>query len=106
MGAFSMAHASCNTVAMRRVWLAALCVALIGCSASPEPKKAEVKNEDAPDVFTVNLDTSKGMVAIEAHRDWAPRGSGPDPARIQAQGNAYLEANFPRLDYIRKMTIQ
>src|SRR5712671_4125871 len=83
MGVFSMAHAhafsvhmllACNIVAMRRVCLAALCAALIGCSANPEPKKAEVKNEDAPDVFTVNLDTSKGMVAIEVHRDWAPVG--------------------------------
>src|SRR5205085_2908435 len=59
---------------MRRVCLVGLCAALIGCSANPEPKKAEVKNEDAPDVFTVNLDTSKGMVAIEVHRDWAPVG--------------------------------
>ncbi len=28
-----------------------------------------------PDVFRVKLDTSKGPVVIEAHRDWAPRGT-------------------------------
>ena len=38
--------------------------------------------------------------------DWPPRGNGPDPTKVQAEGNAYLEARFPRLDYIRKATIQ
>lgn len=38
--------------------------------------------------------------------DWPPRGEGPDPAKLQAQGNPYLEARFPRLDYIKKATIQ
>jgi len=31
----------------------------------------------------------------------APDGSGPDQARIQAEGNAYLRAQFPRLDSVK-----
>jgi hypothetical protein len=33
-------------------------------------------------------------------------GQGPDPSKIEVQGNAYLDAKFPRLDYIKKATIQ
>ena len=47
-----------------------------------------------------------GMNVVEsffsAYGDMPPRGQGPDPAQIEAKGNAYLEARFPRLDYIRK----
>lgn len=57
----------------------AACAALASCS-SPEPPKKEAaaapaKKETAPDVFQVNLDTSKGPVVIEVHRDWAPIGA-------------------------------
>jgi hypothetical protein len=38
--------------------------------------------------------------------EMAPRGSGPDPSKIEIEGNAYLEARFPRLDSIRKATIE
>ncbi len=31
--------------------------------------------EQAPAKYTVNLDTSKGLVVIEVHRDWAPLGA-------------------------------
>jgi len=54
------------------------CVALIGCS-SPEPaakkEAAAPVKEKAPDLFSVNFDTSKGPVIVEVHRDWAPRGA-------------------------------
>src|ERR1051326_2134048 len=59
-------------------------VALIGCSSPEEAKKVEPKKEEvapppkkeqAPDLFKVNLDTSKGPVVIEIHRDWAPLGA-------------------------------
>ena len=56
-----------------------LCLFLAGCGPSDEPKKAEAPkvNPDAPapDVFKVNLDTSKGPVVIEVHKDWAPLGA-------------------------------
>ena len=55
--------------------LCAVCLAAIGCGSSEPEKKAEVaKSEKAPDVFNVNFDTSKGMVIVEVHRDWAPNG--------------------------------
>jgi peptidyl-prolyl cis-trans isomerase A (cyclophilin A) len=38
--------------------------------------------------------------------DMPPRGSGPDPTKIELQGNRYLDDRFPRLDYIKKATIQ
>ncbi len=38
--------------------------------------------------------------------DMAPTGQGPDPQRIQQQGNDYLESHFPRLDFIKKATVQ
>jgi peptidyl-prolyl cis-trans isomerase A (cyclophilin A) len=51
-----------------------------------------------------------GMDVVEslysAYGDMAPRGQGPDPSKIEVQGNAYLDAKFPRLDYIKKATIQ
>jgi peptidyl-prolyl cis-trans isomerase A (cyclophilin A) len=36
----------------------------------------------------------------------APRGRGPDQGRIQAEGNAYLNKDFGRLDYVKKATIE
>jgi len=38
--------------------------------------------------------------------DGAPRGSGPDQGRLQMEGNSYLAKSFPKLDYIKKATIQ
>jgi peptidyl-prolyl cis-trans isomerase A (cyclophilin A) len=36
----------------------------------------------------------------------APRGRGPDQSRIQREGNEYLMKDFPRMDYIKKATIE
>jgi peptidyl-prolyl cis-trans isomerase A (cyclophilin A) len=36
----------------------------------------------------------------------APSGKGPDQARIQKEGNAYLNKEFPRLDGIKSATIE
>lgn len=54
---------------METVFQATLCMILAGCSASSQ------QPGQAPDVFKVNLDTSKGAVVIEVHRDWAPLGA-------------------------------
>ena len=35
----------------------------------------------------------------------SPRGRGPEQSRIQAEGNAYLERQFPKLDHIKKAAI-
>ena len=44
---------------------------LAGCSGSSQSKQAA----SVPDLFKVNLDTSKGPVVIEVHKDWAPLGA-------------------------------
>jgi peptidyl-prolyl cis-trans isomerase A (cyclophilin A) len=42
----------------------------------------------------------------DSYGDMPPRGQGPDPSKIEVQGNSYLESRFPRLDFIKKVTIQ
>ena len=36
----------------------------------------------------------------------APRGNGPDQGRLQSEGNAYLAKSFPRMDFVKKATIE
>ena len=36
----------------------------------------------------------------------APRGRGPDQGRLQQEGNAYLQKDYPRMDFVRKATIE
>ena len=52
----------------------------------------------------------EGMDVVErfysAYGEMAPRGQGPDPSKIELQGNLYLDGKFPRLDYIKKAAIQ
>lgn len=51
----------------------------------------------------------QGMDAVDklysGYGEGAPRGSGPDQQRIQREGNAYLRAQFPELDYIRSAIV-
>jgi len=51
-----------------------------------------------------------GMDVVDSlykgYGEGAPRGNGPDQGRIKMQGNAYLSTQFPKLDYIKKATIE
>ena len=51
----------------------------------------------------------EGMDVVEklysGYGEGAPYGHGPDQGRVRSQGNAYLEASFPRLDGITKATV-
>jgi peptidyl-prolyl cis-trans isomerase A (cyclophilin A) len=51
-----------------------------------------------------------GMDAVDkiysGYGEGAPRGRGPDQGRTQMEGNAYLTKEFPKLDYIKKATIE
>jgi peptidyl-prolyl cis-trans isomerase A (cyclophilin A) len=78
---------------------------LAGCSSSNEAKKeapATAKKEQAPDLFKVNLDTSKGPVVLEIHRDWAPVGA--DHFYTLVKLGFYDQARFFRV--IRNFVVQ
>jgi peptidyl-prolyl cis-trans isomerase A (cyclophilin A) len=51
-----------------------------------------------------------GMDVVDSlysgYGEGAPRGLGPDQGQIQDQGNAYLNGDFPKLDYVKKATIE
>ena len=45
-----------------------------------------------------------GMEVVD--KIYSVYGERPDQGRIQAEGNAYLTKTFPKLDYIKKATIE
>jgi peptidyl-prolyl cis-trans isomerase A (cyclophilin A) len=50
-----------------------------------------------------------GMEVVDSlysgYGEGAPNGNGPDQGLVQSQGNAYLEQDFPKLDFIKTATI-
>jgi len=42
---------------------------------------------------------------FNGYGEGAPRGAGPDQSRLQRDGNDYLARDFPKLDFIKKATI-
>jgi len=50
-----------------------------------------------------------GMKVVDSlysgYGEGAPGGRGPNQARVQSEGNAYLTSAFPNLDYVKKATI-
>src|SRR5437762_7934809 len=53
---------------------------------------------------------TKGMDVVDkiysGYGEGAPSGRGPEQGRVQAEGNAYLTKDFPKMDYIKKTTIE
>ena len=53
---------------------------------------------------------TKGMEVVDkiysGYGEGAPQGHGPNQGRIQGEGNAYLTKDFPKMDYIKKATIE
>lgn len=43
---------------------------------------------------------------FSGYGEGSPNGEGPEQGRLQSQGNAYLAKDFPKLDFIRKATIE
>jgi len=61
---------------MRNLIAISAALLLAGCSgSSQQPQSQSQAQAHAPDLYKVNLDTSKGAVVIEVHRDWAPMGA-------------------------------
>jgi peptidyl-prolyl cis-trans isomerase A (cyclophilin A) len=92
---------------MRSLFVVVIAVGLAGCSTPSTPvkeqsKREEPKKETAPGVFQVNLDTSKGPVVLEIHRDWAPIGA--DHFYTLVKTKFYDEARFFRI--VRNFVVQ
>ena len=53
---------------------------------------------------------TQGMDVVQQfysdYGEMRPMGNGPDEGRGEAEGNAYFEREFPKLDYIKKATIE
>jgi peptidyl-prolyl cis-trans isomerase A (cyclophilin A) len=79
----------------------AAAVAIAAATLSGQgPDKSKLKTpaalkEQAPATYKVNLDTSKGMIVITVHRDWAPLGA--DRFYNLVKNGFYDDARFFRV---------
>jgi peptidyl-prolyl cis-trans isomerase A (cyclophilin A) len=55
-------------------------------------------------------EVTSGMEVVDSlysgYGEGAPRGRGPDQSAIRMEGNAYLTRNFPKLDFVKRATIE
>jgi peptidyl-prolyl cis-trans isomerase A (cyclophilin A) len=55
-------------------------------------------------------EVTSGMDVVDklysGYGEGAPRGRGPSQGQITAEGNAYLTKDFPKLDYVKKATLE
>ena len=81
---------------MKRRLAWSLAVLLSACAGEIllHPEAPEL-NRQAPQRFRARLETSKGLVVVEIHRDWAPRGA--DRFYNLVQHGYYDEARFFRV---------
>jgi len=68
-----------------------------------------VDNARLDDMGFAPIGRVRGLEVVEklhaGYGEGAPAGQGPLQARIQNEGNAYLKASFPALDYIRSARV-
>ena len=77
-------------------------LSLLACVAGTGPRHAALLHPEAPEInrrapgrFRVRLETSKGLVVLEVHRDWAPHGA--DRFYNLVRHGYYDEARFFRV---------
>ena len=85
-------------------------------TAGPNTRTTQVFVNFGNNDFLDNQDFSpfgkvvSGMETVDSlyggYGEGAPSGQGPNQGLIQQQGNAYLEKAFPKLDYVKKATIE
>src|SRR4030095_15972823 len=60
--------------------------------------------------FAAFGEVTTGMDVVDklysGYGEGAPSGSGPEQGKIQMEGNAYLMKDFPKLDFVKKATIE
>lgn len=90
--------------------------AMLGGPSGPDTRTTQVfinfrdnSNLDGSGFAPFGMVT-KGMDVVDkiysGYGEGAPTGSGPNQGRIQAEGNSYLTKDFPKMDYIKKATIE
>jgi peptidyl-prolyl cis-trans isomerase A (cyclophilin A) len=87
---------------MTRILALGLVVTLWACASGGRPRDEVLLHPEspeiqrrAPDLFRVRLDTSRGLILLEVHRQWAPHGA--DRFYNLVRHGYYDEARFFRV---------